>query len=253
MLGGCSQGLWSPSEELHALCFVSYEYNAVIFLQCDNPDPSSDDCRLHVLKYLAKAEEVKKDNKAKREKKVCVIEEGVPRRQREERWGSQCGRISQDLGIKEGRRKQKEDNHSDHRENNHRNHRTQQRGPSNEISRSAMSSKSNGVSEKEAHWIPTDPMKAAANFYFIYPTYYRTAKEISKHGKKSITTGDTNSNRTTNTETPNNAQPTPTATPTTIVFDYLQVLAVQYPLPGSSGAPCFDGKNVTEFLTGQVV
>ena len=139
--------------------------------------------------------------------------------------------------------------------NNHRNHRTQQRESSNEISRFAMSSKSKnsvGVSEEERS-SDTDPMKAAANFYFIYPTYYRTTKEISKHGKKSIAMGDTNPKRTTNTETPNNAQPTPTATPTTIVFDYSQVLAVQYLLPGPSGAPCFDGKNVTEFLTGQVV
>ena len=103
------------------------------------------------------------------EKKVCGTEEGVPRRQREERWGSQRERISQDLGIKEGRRKQKEDNHSDHRENNHRNHRTQQRESSNEISRFAMSSKSKnsaGSAKKNAHRIPTDSMKAAAKFLF---------------------------------------------------------------------------------------
>lgn len=122
-------------------------------------------------------------------------------------------------------------------QNNHRNSqknrkhlpRIQQGSPS-ELSGSKESSKSKrsaGSAKRNAHRIPTESTKPA-NVYFIY-----CQPNISKY--ETITMGDTNPNE--NAMNSENAQPTPATPPTTIAFDYIQMLAVQYPLPGQPGAP----------------
>lgn len=122
-------------------------------------------------------------------------------------------------------------------QNNHRNSQKNrkhlpriQQGSLNELSGSKKLSKlkrSAGLAKRSAHRIPTESMKPAN----VYSIYYQP--NISKY--ETITMGDTNPNQ--NAMNSENAQPTPATPPTTIVFDYIQMLAVQYPLPGQPGAP----------------